>query len=145
MKTVFFANVWRTITAMLLVAFLVASCGKKKNDPEPDLATRVSGIYQYSELSYGGNTLSADQTNLKGTIVVSKLSEDKVKVKLDIRLKSNNEEFMVVEASDVMLINSANSVDLIYNSERIAGIAGSKITINGVDEDGTSFTIAGVK
>ncbi len=145
MKTIFSANVWRTVTAMLLIAFLAASCSKKKNDPEPDLATKVSGTYTYSELSYGGNTLPADQTNLKGTIVLSVLSPDKVKVKLDIRLKSNNEEFLVVEASDVTLINSASSVDLIYNSERIAGVTGNKITINGVDEDGTSFTIAGVK
>lgn len=142
MKTI--SNVWRTITAMFLITFLVASCSKKK-DPEPDLATRVSGTYTYSELTFGGNTLSADQTNLKGTIVVSALSADRVKVKLDIRLKSNNEEFMVVEASDVMLIDSASSVDLIYNSERIAGITGNKITINGVDETGASFTIAGVK
>ncbi len=145
MKTVFSSNVWCTITAMLLITFLAASCSKKKNDPEPDLATKVSGTYKYSELSHSGKTLPADDTNLKGTITVSRLSEDKVKIALDLRLKSNNEAFMVIEASDVTVINSASSVDLIYNGERIAGVVGKKITINGVDEDGTSFTIAGEK
>lgn len=146
MKTIFYANVWRTITAMFLITFLVSSCSKsKKDDPNPDLATRVSGTYQFSELAYGGNTLPAAQTNLKGTIVLSALSADKVKVNVDIRLRSNNEEFMVAEVSDIMVVDSNGDVNLMYNSQRIGGIAGSKITVRGVDETGLEFAISAVK
>ncbi|MBX2952348.1 MAG: hypothetical protein KF870_07570 [Leadbetterella sp.] len=73
------------------------------------------------------------------------MSATEVKIKLDIRLKSTNAEFMVVEASGVNVVKSGDAVDFFYDSERIAGVKGNKIILNGVDDDGVHFTISGVK
>ncbi len=144
MKTTFSSLVCRNLAVLFVILSVLTSCGKDKK-PEPDLATRVSGTYRYSELTYDGNTIPGEQTNLKGNIVVSVQTPSKVKMKLDIRLKANSAEFMVLEASDVELVQSESTVDLFYESERIGRITGNKMVINGVDEDDVSFTISAVK
>lgn len=136
---------WRNLAALFVILSLLTSCEEDKDEPAPDLATQVSGTYQYKELSYDGTTIPGEQTNLKGTILLSALSATEVKIKLDIRLKSTNEEFMVIEASGVNVVKSGDAIDLFYDSERIAGVKGNKITLNGVDEDGVNFTISGVR
>lgn len=143
MKTISIA--WRSLVALLIVLSLLTSCKKDKDEPAPDLAMQVSGTYQYKEMSYDGTTIPGEQTNLKGTIRLSPVSETEVKIRLDIRLKSTNEEFMVVEVSGVNVVKSEGEIDLFYDSERIAGVKGNRITINGVDDDGVNFTISGVK
>jgi len=55
------------------------------------------------------------------------------------------EEFTVIEASGINVVKSDDAIDLYYDSERIAGGKGNKITLNGVDDDGVNFTISGVK
>jgi len=130
---------------LLTSSSLLTACRKDGDDPAPDLASRISGTYRYSELSYDGNTIPADQTNLKGTILITRRNESFVNVKLDIRLKSTNEEFMVMEVADVQLNEAAGTVDLIYESERVAGITGDKLTIKSVDEEGVFFTLSAVR
>lgn len=143
MKTISIA--WRSLAALFVILFMLTSCEEDKDEPAPDLATQVAGTYQYKELSYDGTTIPGEQTNLKGTIRISAVSATEVKIRLDIRLKSTNEEFMVIEASGVNVVKSGDTIDLFYDSERIAGVKGNKITLNGVDEDGVDFTISGVK
>lgn len=145
MKNAFSTILCRNLAVLFLIAGVLTSCNKDKKEPEPDLATRVSGTYRYSELSYNGSTIPGDQTNLKGSVVVTMLTPSKVKMKLDIRLKANDAEFMVLEASDVEVVQSGNTVDLFHGSDRIGGITGKKMTINGVDEDNVMFTISAEK
>ena len=130
---------------MFVIMSLLTSCKEDKDEPAPDLATQVSGTYHYKELSYDGTTIPGEQTNLKGTIQVTALSATEVKIKLDIRLKSTNAEFMIVEAAGVNVVKSDSDIDLFYDSEQIASVKGNKIILNGVDDDGVHFTISGVK
>lgn len=132
--------------AILLSASLFTAC-KKEVEPAPaDLATRVSGQYTFSELSYDGKILPASQTNLKGKIDVTRQTGTTVTMALDIRLKSTNEEFMVLTADGVDVVDAGSAgVSFRYQGEQVATLSNSKLTINGEDEKNVPFRLSATK
>ena len=135
------------IFALLILAISVSSCetDKDKDVPAPDLATRASGKYIYSELSYDGQNIPADESNLKGDIRITKKTETTVDAVLNIRSKSDNSEFMVYNVSDIDLHEASGNIDLVYDGERVAQIIGKKIVINAEDDAGVSFTLSATR
>lgn len=132
---------------VLLLAVLVTACKKGENaDPSPDLAARVAGTYTYSELKTGGKTYKASDTNLKGTISLTRQTATTVAIKLAIVNKSTNESFADDAADDVDVVDlGSGNVELHYNGNTIAKISGNKISIEGEDDAGTEFTLSASK
>lgn len=135
------------VVALLVGTTLFTACKKENVVVEPvDAATQATGKYTYSELSYNGKTVPASETNLKGTISVSRESASKVGMVLDIRQKSSNEEFMVFDVDDVHVTDQGNgSLSFSYDGEEVAKLKGKKLTINGVDDDNVRFTVSATK
>ncbi len=133
--------------ALVLSATLFSACKKSGVDPAPaDLATRVAGQYTFSELSYNGKTLPASQTNLKGSVTLSRSTATTVEMALDIRMKSTGEEFMVLTADEIEVSEGGSGdVSFRYEGERIATLNGNKLTINGEDEDNVPFKLMATK
>lgn len=146
MKPVFrFRFVW---LALLLSTTLFTACKKQNVDPvtPADAATQAAGKYTYSELSYNGKTLPADQTNLKGTINVTRQTGSTVTMALDIRQKSTNDEFMVFSADGIDVSDAGNgSLSFRYEGEQIGTLKGKKLVINGEDDSNVRFTIGATK
>lgn len=145
MKSVLrFRFVW---LALLLSTTLFTACKKQNVDPKPaDAATQAAGNYTYSELSFNGKTLPASQTNLKGTINVTRQTGSTVMMDLNIRQKSDNGEFMVLSADGIDVSDAGNgTLSFRYEGEQIGTLKGNKLTINGEDEDNTPFTISATK
>lgn len=134
----------------LAVLFLVAAltgCKKGSNaDPVPDLASRVAGQYTFSELTAAGKTYPASQTNLKGTIIVTRQTATTVSVKASINLKSTNEVYADDLVDDVTVTETGgNNVEFQADGTVIARGTGSKISIEGEGADGVSFTLTATK
>lgn len=131
---------------MFVIAAALSSC-KEKNEPvAPDTATTVAGTYTYSELTFNGQTLPGSQTNLKGSISLTRQTATQVSVNVNLRSKSDNSEFIVedVEGVEVADLGSGN-FGLRYASEEFAQVKGNKLVLKGVDEDGVNFTITATK
>ena len=144
MKPVYrFRHVW---LALLLSAGLFTAC-KKEADPAPaDLATRVAGQYTFSELAYDGKTLPASQTNLKGKVDVTRQTATTVAMALDIRLKSTNDEFMVLTADGVDVVDAGSAgISFRYHGEQVATLNNNKLTINGEDDNNVPFRLSATK
>lgn len=133
--------------ALLLSTTLFTACKKNNVDPQPaDAATQAAGKYTYSELSFNGKTLPADQTNLKGTITVTRQTGSTVMMDLNIRQKSSNEEFMVISVEDVDVSDAGSgNLSFRYDGEQIGTLAGKKLTINGEDDNNDRFSISATK
>ena len=131
--------------ALLLLCMSIISCKDDKEEPAPDLATKISGTYTFSELEFDGQTVPADKSNLKGDIRIIRKTEKTVDAKLDIRSKSTGDDFMVYDVSDIQLSEDGTTIDLIYDNERVAQIKGKKIIINATDDDGTDFTLTATR
>ncbi|WP_461055318.1 hypothetical protein [Spirosoma arcticum] len=133
--------------ALLLSTTLFTACKKQNVDPQPaDAATQAAGQYTYSKLSFDGKTLPASQTNLKGTISVTRQTGSTVTMALDIRQKSDNEEFMVLSADGIDVSDAGSgTLSFRYAGEQIGTLKGNKLTINGEDDNSTRFTIRATK
>ncbi len=133
--------------ALLLSTTLFTACKKNNVDPQPaDAATQAAGKYTYSELSFNGKILPADQTNLKGTITVTRQTGSTVMMDLNIRQKSGNEEFMVISVEDVDVSDAGSgNLSFRYDGEQIGTLAGNKLTINGEDDNNDRFSISATK
>lgn len=133
---------------LLMSTVLVTSC-KKGNDDSimpADAATQAAGTYTYSELSYDGKTLPASQTNLQGTIRVTRQTGSTVAMALDIRQKSDNSEFMVVSASDITVADAGKgTLTFSYNGDQIGSLSNNKLIINGEDDNNVRFTVGATK
>lgn len=135
-----------TLAGIALMTVILSGCKRHENDsPEPDIATRISGKYTYSELEVKGKVTPADQTNLKGMVQIARSKESAVNATIDIRQRSTNEAFMVYDLKDVMVSETASGIDLFYESERVAQVKGNKLIINGIDEGDESFTISAIR
>ncbi|SOD81584.1 hypothetical protein [Spirosoma fluviale] len=132
---------------ILLVATLVTACKKGDNVvPSPDLGAQVAGTYTYSELKTGGKTYPASDTNLKGTIKLTRQTATTVAIQLAIVHKATNETFADDAAEDVEVVESGiGNIELHYNGDTIAKIKGTKISIEGEDDAGTLFTLFATK
>jgi hypothetical protein len=134
-------NQFSYISLFLLLMLSVLSCTERDKAPAPDLASKVSGRYVYSELAFDGRTIPADESDLKGDIKITKKTENTIDAILNIRFKSTNAEFMAYSVTDIELSENGGTVDLIYEGEIVAWIKGKKIIVNGTDSAGVSFTI----
>lgn len=131
---------------MLMIAATLSSCKKDKDPVAPDAATTVAGNYAYSELTFNGQTLPGDKTDLKGSVTLTRQTATQVKVAANIRIKSSNAEFIVADAEGVEVADQGNgSYGLRYEGEEFAQVKGNKLILKGVDEDGTNFTITATK
>lgn len=136
----------RVSLLMLLIAASLTSCKKDKDPVAPDAATVVAGTYAYSELTFNGQTLPGDKTDLKGSVTITRQSTTQVLVAADIRLKSSNAEFIVADAEGVEVADQGSgSYGLRYEGEEFAQVKGNRLILKGVDEDGTQFTITATK
>ncbi|MBO0952596.1 hypothetical protein [Fibrella forsythiae] len=138
----------RMMLAFMLGILMFTSC-KKDNDTTPspmaDLATRIAGQYTYSELSYGGKTRPADQTDMKGSIVVTRKTATTVNMVLDFRIKSSGEEFLVLSADDVQVTETGGEVSFMYQGSKVGILKANKLTINGEDDANVPFGISATK
>ncbi|TLV03418.1 hypothetical protein [Dyadobacter luticola] len=137
----------KSLAALLLLCISLTSCkDKKEDDPAPqDLATRSLGTYVFSELEFDGKKIPAEKSDLKGDIRIVKKTPTSVDVELDIRSKSSGDEFMVLDASDIQLIENGSSIDLVYDNEKVGTINGKKITVNGTDAEGIDFKLSATR
>ncbi|GHB75320.1 hypothetical protein [Persicitalea jodogahamensis] len=131
---------------MLLITVTLSSCKKDKEDVAPDAATTVAGNYAYSEITFNGKTLPADQTNLKGSVGITRQTATQVTININLRSKSDNSEFIVENVDGIEVADLGNgSYGLRYDGEEFAQVKDEKIMIKGVDEDGVNFTITATK
>ena len=141
--TVRFRFVW---LALLLTTTLLVGCKKNNVDPAPEPAAQAAGTYTYSELTFNGKTLPASQTNLKGTIIVTRESASKVSMDLNIRQKTDNSEFLVLSGGDIDVLDAGSGkLTFKYDGEQIGEWSNNKLTINGVDDSNVHFTIGATK
>ena len=135
------------VLLMLLVIASLTGCKKSDNNtPAPDLAARVAGQYSFSELAAGGKTYPASQTNLKGTITVTRQTATTVAMQLNIRLKSTNEAYADESVENVTVSEKSNgNVEYQLDGTVIARGSGSKISIEGEGDDGVAFTLTATK
>ncbi|CAN5534801.1 hypothetical protein BH09BAC4_BH09BAC4_16540 [soil metagenome] len=138
---------FRTALLALLVVASLSAC--KKTDAEtaaPDLAGRVAGQYNFSELSAGGKTYPASETNLKGNITVTRQTATTVSMKVNLALKSTNETYADDSAENVTVVEtSGGTVEFRYNTNVIARANGNKLSIDGAGADGVDLTISATK
>ncbi|GAB2779124.1 hypothetical protein GCM10027275_23320 [Rhabdobacter roseus] len=133
-------NVRFTLLLLWAATALLSSC-KKEKDPAPDLATRVASTYVFSELFYDGRTIPAKDTDLKGSVRITRKTETTVDIQLDIRQKSTNDDFMAYDVEGVILTENGSEVFLAYEGEQFAKIKGDAITVTGEDSAGERFAI----
>jgi hypothetical protein len=138
-------SILKGMLAVLVLLVSISSCKKDEKDPAPDLATKVAGIYIFSELEFEGNTIPADKSNLKGDIRLVRKTATTVDAELDIRLKSTDEEFMVYDVSDIELVEQSGDIDLIYDGEKVAQIKGKKVIVSGTDDAGVDFKLTATR
>ncbi|WP_247237152.1 hypothetical protein [Telluribacter sp. SYSU D00476] len=140
-------NYFRIIPLLIiLMTGVLSSCKKDKDIIAPDAATAIAGQYGYSELTYNGKTLPANQTDLKGSVTLNRQTSTQVEISLDIRMKSSNSEFLVGSLDDVEVADKGDgNYSLSYEGEEFAQIKGKKLTFKGEDVDGVPFTIGATK
>ncbi|WP_266366918.1 hypothetical protein [Tellurirhabdus rosea] len=144
MKNFFISR--RTVLLALLTAASFTACKKETEPAAPDKATQVAGNYTYTELTMGGKTYPASQTNIKGSIEVTKHTASTVNMDFNIRAKADNSEFLVGNVGDVELTDAGGgAIGLRVDSDEVGQVKGDKMTIKGEDEDGTAFTIIATK
>lgn len=136
----------RSALLVLLVAASLSACKKEKDTPAPDLASQVSGTYNFSELTTGGKKYPASETNLKGTMKVSRQTATTVSIDVAINLKSTGEAFIEDSADDVTVVDAGNgSVEYRLNGNVIAKGSNNKLSISGEDSDGVELTVSATK
>ncbi|UFH51839.1 hypothetical protein [Spirosoma sp. KNUC1025] len=144
MKSLLFFR--RATLLALLVAVSLSACKKSNSDPAPDMGARVAGQYNYSELTTGGKTYPASQTNLKGGILVTRESATTVSIELNFQIKSTGETYAEDSASNVTVVEtSGGNVEYRYGGNVIAKGSGNKISIEGEGPDGEPLTISATK
>lgn len=132
-----------------LLAFLFAvsltACKKSEMAPAPDLASRVSGQYTYSELTSGGKTYPANQTNLAGGIKITRQTATTVSMAVTFTLKTG--ETYAEDSVDNVTVTetSSSTVEFRSGSYVIARATGNKISIDGDGPDGEAVTISATK
>lgn len=137
-------SVQKSILMLLFIGVSLTACEKEK--PEPDLATKASGKYTYSEMIFREQTIPASQTTIKGTIIIKKRASEAVDVVLDIRQKTSNDEFMAYPIDDVTISSGENNaINFFQEGKRVAQLKGNKLYLNGVDESDESFTLVATK
>jgi lipopolysaccharide export system protein LptA len=146
MKSVLFFR--RSALLALLFAVSLTACKKSNSDPAPapDIADRVAGQYNFSELSAGGQTIPASKTNLKGGIVITRQTATTVSIQVALSLKSTGEAYLEDSVDDVTVTEaSGGTVEYSLDGDVIARSNGNKISIDGEDADGEEFTISATK
>lgn len=140
-----FVNARRSVLLVLFAAVSFTAC-KKEVEPEPDMASRVAGTYTYTEAKIGGKTYPASQTNIKGSVKLIKETANTITLDLNIRTKSDNSDFLVGSVENVDLTDAGNgTIGLRVESDEVAQVKGSKITIKSTDDTGAQFTITAEK
>ncbi|WP_337045113.1 hypothetical protein [Emticicia sp. 17c] len=129
---------------LAIFTLLLGSC-KNHDSPTPDLATQAAGNYNFTEIVFQGQTIPASETSIKGSIQITRKTDSTVDVKLNIRQKATNDEFMVEFVEGVVVSPGSGTIDLFYEGERVAQIKDKKLMVNSVDEAGESFTLVAVK
>ncbi|CCH53178.1 hypothetical protein BN8_02254 [Fibrisoma limi BUZ 3] len=132
--------------ALLLSTTLFTACKKENVDPvaPADLADRVAGTYKYAELSANGQTLPADETNLKGTITVSRQTATTVRMVFAISLKNGN-PFLDDTFDDVEVSETGDEILYQVDGQTFARGKGNAISINGRDSANKAFTLTAKK
>ena len=129
-------------TALMAVMLIAALTGcKKEADVNPELSARVTGSYTISKVELGGKTYPADQTNLKGSITVSRESDASVGIDLNITTK-NNGDFLQGSVSGVSLTDAGGGeVNLVKDGDQIGKGGNGKVSIKVTDEKDQDIVI----
>ncbi|MGF7216030.1 hypothetical protein GGR92_002195 [Spirosoma lacussanchae] len=137
-----FRLVW---LALLLSATLVTACKKDNVVPQPtDLSDRVAGTYTYSELSSNGQTLPADETNLRGTVTISRQTATTVRIAFAISLRNGN-PFLNDVLNDVTVRENGNAFTYEYSGQTFAQGKANQFVVNGRDTANNPFTLTATK
>ena len=140
-------NLFRRAGLLLLLAVAATLSSCKKNteiEPQGDLSDRIAGQYTFASLTLGGKVYPAAESNIKGSVAVTRTTASTVDMNFNIVLKSNGAEFITGLAEDVELTDlGGGQVQLRASGEtQPLGKGGNnKLELNSVDEDGTPFTI----
>ncbi|RFS16166.1 hypothetical protein [Emticicia sp. C21] len=129
----------------MILSLFLTSCKDNGKDPAPDLATQIEGNYAFTEVVVDGQTVPASQTNIKGTVKITRATETTVDVDLNIRQKTSNEEFLVGKVTGVVASQGSGIINLIYEGENVGSVKGNKLSIKSVDENDEHFTLVAVK
>ncbi|MBO0952890.1 hypothetical protein [Fibrella forsythiae] len=135
----------RLILLLLLLVSSLSACKKNNDVTALDAAASVAGRYTFSELSYGGRVVSAADSDLRGTITLTRQSASSVDMVIDLRIKSTNDEFVVQTVNGVQLATQGELTTLRYQGDQLAQIKGNKLTIEGDDADGVPFAVTATK
>jgi hypothetical protein len=127
----------------IILSLFLTSC--KEKETAPDLATQIEGNYAFTEVVLDGQTIPASQTNIKGSVKITRATETTVDVDLNIRQKSNNDEFLVGKVTGVKASQGSGIIDLIYEGENVGSVKGNKLSIKSVDEKDQEFTLVAIK
>jgi hypothetical protein len=129
----------------MMLSLFLTSCTDKEKDAAPDLATQIEGNYAFTEVVLDGQTVPASQTNIKGSVKITRATETTVDVDLNIRQKTSNEEFLVGKVTGVIASQGTGIINLIYEGENVGSVKGNKLSIKSVDEKDQEFTLVAVK
>jgi hypothetical protein len=129
--------------ALSLFAISMSGCKESNVEPEPaDLAAKIAGTYTFSEMEWKDRTISASESNLKGTIVITKKGDALIEAKFDLRLKADDIEFMVYEIPNIRVSESSGMIELYYETDRIGQVTGKKLKISAIDEVDEHFFLS---
>jgi hypothetical protein len=137
------ARIFRPVGLLaLLMLALLTGCKKNSEEAQPDMGTRLEGQYTLSEVELNGTKYPAGQTNLKGGVSVTRVSASSIKMAFAIVNKKDGSDFISGSAEDVSLSEAGNGqVNLSKDGDTIGYASGNKLSIKGVDDDGTQFVM----
>jgi hypothetical protein len=128
----------KKIAVFLLLAFSLFGCSKESIDP--DLASKVSGIYNVYYLQLGSDKLTLPISGISMSIELSKVSDKKA----NFIIATNNNGVKDTESATVDLETDGETVNLVDDGDRIGTVKGKELELNTIS-DGEVFIIRGKK
>lgn len=125
-------------------AIFIAGCSKKEVDPvEVDLGAQISGTYTASKYVENGIVYSLpDQSiGMSAGVKLTRISNTKATGLITITALGVTAE----DGGDVDLKKSGDRIELYDGSTKVGYVEGSKIYIEEVDDDGTTYKIEASK
>jgi hypothetical protein len=112
---------------LLLSAVLLLSSCSKETTTEPDLSSKIVGVYQLSKISKGTTTVNG----ATGSVEITALDKTKVSIKRNLRLTNSTQNITldyVVEADGAnYTIKDGNGVN------KVGSVVGNKFTMTFAD------------
>lgn len=128
----------KKIAVFLLLAFSLFGCSKESIDP--DLASKVSGIYNVYYLQLGSDKLTLPISGISMSIELSKVSDKTA----NFIIATNNNGVKDTESGTIDLEANGETVNLVEDGDIIGTVKGKELELNTIS-DGEVFIIRGKK